>query len=98
MIENLIILARRFFKHEPRLARGAEYQKILMVDPQLPPVGQVKNDGLPVGPNGFDALNSHARKTLTDVPSVFHSDSQPTSVCQATKSRMAVFGAIAEHT
>jgi len=74
MIENLIIFARRLFKHKHRFARGTEHQKILMVDLQHATVSQVKNDGLPVGPNGFDVLNSHARKTLTDVPSVFHND------------------------
>jgi hypothetical protein len=76
MIENLIIFARRLFKHKHRLARGTEQEKILMVDPQFAPVSQVKSDGLPVGPNGFEVLNFHGRKTLTDVPSVFHSDPQ----------------------
>ena len=74
VIENLIIFARRLFKHKHRLARGTEHKKILMVDPQLAPVSQGKSDGLPVGPNGFNVLNFHARKTLADVPSVFHSD------------------------
>ena len=74
MIENLIIFAGRLFKHKHRLARGTEHQKILVIDPQLSSVSQVQSDGLPVDPNGFDILNSHARKTLTDLPSVFHSD------------------------
>src|SRR6266516_693686 len=74
VIENLIILARRLFKHKHRLACGTKHKKILMVDPQLAPVSQVESDGFPVGPNGFNVLNFHARKTLADVPSVFHSD------------------------
>src|SRR5438552_1719141 len=62
MIENLIIFARRLFKYKHRLACGAEHEKILMVDLQLAPVSEGKSDGFPVGSNGFDILESHARK------------------------------------
>src|SRR5437773_4747901 len=82
VIENLIIFARRLFKHKHRLARGTEHKKIQMVDPQLAPVSQVESDGLPVGPNGFNVLNFHARKTLADVPSDFHSEPRLKTVGQ----------------
>src|SRR2546422_3905688 len=62
MIENLIIFARRLFKNKHHLACRTEHEKILMVDLQLAPVGQLKNNGFPVSPNGFDILDSHARK------------------------------------
>ena len=74
MVENLVILARRFLKHKDGFAGGTKKEKVLVVHSQFAPVGQIKGNGLPVGPNGFNVLNFHARKTLADVPSVFHSD------------------------
>src|SRR5881397_293179 len=66
MIENLVILARWFFKHKHRFARGTEYQKILVIDLQLAPVSQIQGHGFPVGSDGFDVLNFHAQRSLTD--------------------------------